>query len=210
MDTTPPPPPPAYGALIEKARKAARISVQAAADRAGISKATWIDAARGYRKRGGTREAVDPKPETIARMAHAVAGITPRRLAEEGSRPDAAEVLAEIQRPPPAPEGTTGGHPGTGIPAQDDDDIRSDLYAALAKVNRPLKEQVLTEILDRTRQWHAEGGTGNPPPQALTSDPVEQAILEVSGWDLDGKAEEIAGYRARREQAGGTDSAQAG
>lgn len=102
MDTPPPPPPP-YGVLIEKARKAAGgLSIQRAADRAGIAKATWIDNARGYRRRGDHWERVDPKPETIARMAQA-AGVTPDRLTGEGQRPDASEILTEMSRPGTAP-----------------------------------------------------------------------------------------------------------
>jgi transcriptional regulator with XRE-family HTH domain len=105
MDTAPPPAPP-YGSLIERARKGIRLSIRAAAAHAGISKATWIDNVRGHRKRGGVWERIDPKPETIARMAHA-AHITPKRLAGEGpgegQRPDAAEILEEILRNPPAP-----------------------------------------------------------------------------------------------------------
>lgn len=96
MDTSPPPQPP-YGTLIEIARKGVHLSVQAAADRAGVSKATWIDNVRGYRKRGGQWESVNPKPETIADMAGAV-GISPERLASEGRHPGAAEILEEMGR----------------------------------------------------------------------------------------------------------------
>ena len=92
-----PPPQPKYGALIELARKGKRISIQEAAERARVSKATWIDNVRGYRRRGAAWEHVEPKPETIAGMAEAV-GLSPERLETEGQRPDAAEILGEIGR----------------------------------------------------------------------------------------------------------------
>lgn len=97
MDTSPPAPPPQHGALIEIARKGARLSVQAAADQAGIAKATWIDSVRGFRKRGGEWEPVNPKAETIAGMADAV-GVSPERLETEGGHPVAAAVLREMHR----------------------------------------------------------------------------------------------------------------
>lgn len=100
MDTSPSPQLPPCGALIEVARKGARLTIQAAAKRAGVSKATWIDSVREYRKRDGSREPVDPKPETIARMAHAV-GVSAKRLEIEGEHPDAAEILTEILRREP-------------------------------------------------------------------------------------------------------------
>ena len=96
MDIAQPAPPP-YGSLLEVARKGAGLSIQRAADAAGISKATWIDTVRGYRKRNGAWEHIEPKSETIARMAHAV-GVSPERLTEEAGRPDAAEILTEIGR----------------------------------------------------------------------------------------------------------------
>jgi hypothetical protein len=102
MRTSPPPPPP-YGALTDLARKGTGITVLLAARRAGVSKATWIDNVRGYRWRDERWEPVHPKPDTIARMAAAVR-ISPERLATEGERPDAAEILREILRQGPGPE----------------------------------------------------------------------------------------------------------
>jgi hypothetical protein len=96
MDTPPPAPP--YGILIEVARKGARLSLRRAAELAGVSKATWIDNARGYRKRDNAWEPVNPKPETIARMAHAAA-VSAKRLESEGGNPAAAQILREIERP---------------------------------------------------------------------------------------------------------------
>ena len=117
MNTAPPPQPP-YGILIELARKGARLTVQEAADRAGVSKATWIDSVRGWRRRGGVVEHIEPKPETVAHMACA-AGVSPGRLEAEGQRPDAAEILREILRPqqqPAAPQ-----DPRSLLPPEPDD-----------------------------------------------------------------------------------------
>lgn len=108
MNTAPPDPPP-YGVLIERARRGAGLSIQKAATAAGVSKASWIDIVRGYRKRGADKppEPTDPRPETIARMAYA-AGLSPERLRKEGDHPGAADILAEIQmqaaRSAPEPE----------------------------------------------------------------------------------------------------------
>jgi len=120
---TSPPPPPAYGALIDLARKGTGLTLRVAAQRAGVAKATWIDNVRGYRKRDEQWEPVQPKPGTIARMAAAVS-ISPDRLASEGERPDAAEILREILRAEPAPS------PGAPSPPASGNVVAADRLAA--------------------------------------------------------------------------------
>jgi len=116
VEMTPPPP---AATLVRLVREAAGLSVSTVADRAGISQSRWTQIENGYETRGGTRKPVKPKPGILAHMAAAVGNITPERLASEGQRPDAAQVLREIlawkadqdkypagQAPPPA-EGTS-------------------------------------------------------------------------------------------------------
>lgn len=89
--------PPPEAVLIRRVRQATGITVDAASERAGISKARWTQVETGREKRkDGYHRAVAP-PGTLARMAHALR-LTPDRLAAEGARPDAAEVLGEILR----------------------------------------------------------------------------------------------------------------
>lgn len=88
-------PEPPYGTLIEVARKSARLSIAEAASRAGVSKATWIDYVRGWRRRKGETETIDPDAGKVAHMAHAV-GVTPEQLESEGREPDAAKVLRRV------------------------------------------------------------------------------------------------------------------
>ena len=89
--------PPPEAVLIRLVRQAAGITVDAAATRAGISKARWTQVETGREKRkDGYRPAVAPSG-TLARMAGAIPGVTPERL-EDAGRPDAAEVLREIRR----------------------------------------------------------------------------------------------------------------
>lgn len=83
------------GILIRRAREASGLTVPAAAQAAGMSKARWTQVETGYETRQGQVRRVQAKPGTIARMAHAV-GLDPDRLASQGERPDAAEILREI------------------------------------------------------------------------------------------------------------------
>ncbi len=98
------------GILIRRAREAAGITVPEAAQAAGISKARWTQVETGYETRQGAARPVRAKPGTIARMAHAV-GISPERMETEGTRPDAAEVLREIERQEPRPSAVPAGEP---------------------------------------------------------------------------------------------------
>jgi transcriptional regulator with XRE-family HTH domain len=174
------PDPPPEGALIEASRKAAGVSAREAARRAGISEGWWRQIVKGYQTlSGGGAGPVRAPAETIARMAQA-AGVTPEALEAQGHRPDAAVILAGIltARRPPAPQ----------------DPVRAHLYAALAAVNAPLRDQVL-----------AEAASGRP-----FADEIERAIWESPGWSDEEKATEIANFRARRAELGASRSAEAG
>ena len=99
--------PPPEATLIRLVREAAHMTAAEAALAAGISKARWSQIENGYETRGDGFKEVRGKRDTIAHMAHAL-HISPERL-EEAGRPDAAQVLREIQRqevasqPVPAP-----------------------------------------------------------------------------------------------------------
>lgn len=90
------PPAPPEAVLIRLAREAAGITVAEAAKTAGVSVARWSQIEAGSEMRHGQVSPVTGKAGTIARMAHAVPRISPERLAAEGRRPDAAEILREI------------------------------------------------------------------------------------------------------------------
>lgn len=92
------PQPPPEAVLLRRVRKAAGATVEETAKGAGISKAWLSSIEAGYdtRAASGVRP-VRAKDEVIARVA-AFLRISPERLEREGQRPDAARVLAEIQR----------------------------------------------------------------------------------------------------------------
>jgi hypothetical protein len=92
------PPAPPEAVLIRLAREAAGIPIAAAAERAGVSVARWSQIEAGSEIRHGQVSPVTGRAGTIARMAGAIPGISPERLASEGQRPDAAEILGEIER----------------------------------------------------------------------------------------------------------------
>lgn len=89
------PQPPPEAALIRLARQASRIKAPAAARSAQISVARWSQIENGYERRHGEYKPISGSAPAIAHMAYAV-GLSPERLASEGERPDAAEILAEI------------------------------------------------------------------------------------------------------------------
>jgi len=93
---------PPEAVLIKRARAAAGMTVEAAAAAvraAGgqISTSYWGDVERGQGGRRSRRVPVRASARTLAQMAR-IFGITPDRLAGEGQRPDAAEILDEILR----------------------------------------------------------------------------------------------------------------
>lgn len=91
------PPAPPEAVLIRLAREAADIRIAEAAKRAGVSVARWSQIEAGSEIRHGNVNPVAGRAGTIARMAAEV-GLTAERMASEGQRPDAAEILAEIIR----------------------------------------------------------------------------------------------------------------
>lgn len=95
------PKPTKEGALIRRVRESIRprLSVPAAAKRAGISDVTWGNVERGYKSGGRGKPPVPVRgsKQLIAHMAYEI-GIKPGDL-EEIDRADAAEVLREMQGP---------------------------------------------------------------------------------------------------------------
>jgi transcriptional regulator with XRE-family HTH domain len=99
------PPAPPEAVLIRLAREAADIRMAEAAKNAGVSVARWSQIESGSEMRSGRVTPVRARAGTIARMAREV-GITPERMESEGQRPDAAEILREMERhdlPPSLP-----------------------------------------------------------------------------------------------------------
>lgn len=87
--------------LLEAARKRAKLSGRAAAERAGISEGRWRQIESGYQTvRAGIQVPATAPAETLAQMALAM-GLTPDDLAEVG-RADAAEELRELGPAAPA------------------------------------------------------------------------------------------------------------
>lgn len=102
-DTSVPPP---EAVLIRRARAAAHLTVEAAAEAvrsAGgkISASYWGDVERGQGGRRGARVSVQASPQILAHMARAV-GLTPERLRAAGraNASEAAEILDEMTRGP--------------------------------------------------------------------------------------------------------------
>lgn len=111
------PPAPPEAVIIRLAREAAGITISDAAKRAGVSVARWSQIETGSEMRRGTVSPVTARAGTIARMAHAVPGITPERMETEGRRPDAAAILREIiSAPAAAPRAAAIPEPGEPAP----------------------------------------------------------------------------------------------
>lgn len=103
--------PPPEARLIRAAREAAGMTAADAARavneaaaargmRQVLSPAYWRDIERGYGGRRGVRVPVRASARVFAHMAASL-GLTPERIAEEGRREDAAEILREIRSDPP-------------------------------------------------------------------------------------------------------------
>lgn len=98
--TTPTPAPPPEAALIRRARLAAGLKVRPLARKVGpngISTGRWSQIETGWETRRGELRPARAEDGTLAWMAYLL-HVTPERLASEGQRPEAAEVLREIQR----------------------------------------------------------------------------------------------------------------
>jgi transcriptional regulator with XRE-family HTH domain len=179
-------------ALIRLAREAAGISIPEAAAASGVSKARWSQIEAGYETRGDIVRPVQAKAATLARMAH-VAGLTPERLAGEGQRPDAADVLAEILRqdrddrggvlPAAAPEWRPPVLPAKGVTAAVITAAAPRMRAILARL-RELQDQGHADpsghaMFPRWRQdtGEAEKAGGWNVARTQTADPEERAWL---------------------------------
>jgi transcriptional regulator with XRE-family HTH domain len=96
------PSPPPEAVLLRRVREAAGLKLPAVAREAGVSVARWSQVENGYETRAGMRRPVRARAGTLAHMAAALP-LSPERLATEGERPDAADVLREIQHGEAAP-----------------------------------------------------------------------------------------------------------
>jgi transcriptional regulator with XRE-family HTH domain len=118
-----PPKPPPYGVLIEDAREAAGLSRREAARRAGYSDAWWRAIVSGWQGSGP----VTGTAETVAAMAR-VAGVDPGRLAGEGGRPDAAEILRSEPAAPPPARPAAAGEPDTAAKLFPGDTVKAAIW----------------------------------------------------------------------------------
>lgn len=102
MDTAEKPTPPPEASLLRLVRSAAGMQAGDAAAKLAIrfrrrfSASRWSQIENGYETREGRYKRVTANAATLAQMFDIVGGVTPERLADEGQRPDAAEVLREI------------------------------------------------------------------------------------------------------------------
>ena len=171
------PPAPPEAVIIRLAREAAGIPISDAAKRAGVSVARWSQIEAGSEMRHGAPRAVTGRAGTIARMAHAVPGVTPERMETGGQRPDAAEILREMLRDDPR-------DPAAPAPPADDDwqlprgmfsvdeiaemtplfeDVRSRYLALAAAGNAdPSGHQMYPEGGDGIGAWNSARTTGPP------------------------------------------------
>lgn len=88
---------PPWGTILKRARESwrpRRLSMRAAAVRAGVAETTWRHAEGGYEPKAGMRLPYRVGAPTLANMAEAV-GVTPDELRGAG-RSDAAEILEDI------------------------------------------------------------------------------------------------------------------
>lgn len=152
-DETPKPPPAAV--VIRLAREAAGMTIPHSARLASISTARWSQVEAGRENRNGIVRPVTAKAGTLARMARAV-GISAERLEREGERPDAAEILREIERQEPHLAAVP---PLPGLP--DSGDVADEVIALLLTAHPDREflaklwklEQPRSERLDLLRGW---------------------------------------------------------
>ena len=91
------PQPPPEAVLIRRARKARGLTVQEAASKVRLIKASrWTQIESGYVLKAGEPLPTAASDETLAHMAHVV-GVSPEALTETG-RAEAAEILSLIDR----------------------------------------------------------------------------------------------------------------
>lgn len=179
------PAPPPEAVLIRIAREAAGLSITEAARRvseispdAQVSTARWSQIEQGYEIRAGRPRKVTAKPGMFAHMAAAV-GLTSQRLQEEGVRPDATPVLAEIERsrkgarqePDAAPEPPAADFSGSTMNAAS---------AAIDALLAPILKQVRDEVEVAKRRARMRDPEAYPAGrEVFPGDP-----LQAEAWDL--------------------------
>jgi len=163
-----------HDAPTEFARLLAGIKRDAGLSDQDVAAAAGIDRSQAWR---WANTGSKPGYEPVRRLAAWLLAERPRVAAAALSLLPAAgfETPPGMTPPPAAPAVAPAGG------------VRAYLYAALATVNAPLRDQVL-----------AEAASGRP-----FADPVEAAIWGSPDWSEMEKAEEIASYRARRAELGG-------
>jgi transcriptional regulator with XRE-family HTH domain len=175
------PPAPPEGVIIRLAREAAGISIADAAKRAGVSVPRWSQIETGSEIRHGTASPVTGRAGTIARMAHAVPGITPERLETEGRRPDAAEVLREILREHPA---LVIPGPGEEVPRSDfTDDNDPALIPHLTSVHADIARALGVKLLPG--QLAPDDTSLDDAAALMPGNLIFAADVEIAAWDSD-------------------------
>lgn len=188
MNDLPPPPPTAEGELIRQARDLAipKLSIRAAAARAGISPEQWGNIERSYRyTRPGdpVRPFIGAPAATIAKMARVV-GVTPTQLSGAG-REDAARMLEAMQRRDAAAaadeikvlrrEDSAALQPRPDPPPRRDVDFGAGVDEAEL---RPFIEDVLQQAFEALQRLY-------PDPLPGPDDPdVRQAMLALPGSEV--------------------------
>lgn len=100
---------PEEGKLVADALARKGLSIREASRRAGISYGRWRQITSGYQNVSpGSYARVRAPAATLARMA-AIVDVTPAQM-EAAGRPDAAEILTEIQVPATPAQGSGGPH----------------------------------------------------------------------------------------------------
>ena len=165
--------------IIRVARKASRLTVPAAAAKAGIARSRWEHIEAGRERRLGRDVPVRIKPETLAKVAWAVS-IKPEAhdlAGEPFGSPEAARILAEITRREARPADEIPG-PVRRLAARDYLDPES-LWAmksvrdmwALASLSEDERWGMILQILDDIRD---NGGSAEST--------TRRRALQVSGF----------------------------
>lgn len=151
MATTPMPPPEA--ATLRSARIRQHLSVREAAQRAGVSASLWRQVEAGYMTpaKGVHTPKIAPAA-TLARMAQAV-DLQAEHLESRGQRPDAAEILREMERQAPAVTIPRTAPPPASVDDSDDDiaDVRL-LLEGIDKLQIPIRPE-FDRIMGIVRQF---------------------------------------------------------
>jgi hypothetical protein len=185
------------GALLRSERKVAGMTQDAAAETIGISGKYWGDVERGNYRRTGEKGWHAPD-DRIALMASIFPAITPERLAGEGQRPGAAEILAAMRGA--SPGGAIRG-PFTGLR------IGADLAEPFEAAKRDMGTRILLARRDHPGERDLKGEWLFPRSPAHAG--LWDALVRVGyerrpgeGWPPEGVAEAMAMRMAVAESAG--------